>query len=207
MSEILKNHISNDFLISSFPTPQARYSRASVEAFSVPALKISTTNSLRKDDQKLYLNNTLIADVSEMTIREVCEILSPHCEELSYIEYDEILELPALMLTNIESKETLTTPLTTNPFQLSRLNALKTKGLVNLESKVTPIVCVDTSTNSRLISSTSNGQFFVKHGFSSNVELYYSVQSTSFLWQLNTTNLITNDKSFISKYIEATYAN
>ena len=58
MSEILKNHISNDFLISSFPTPQVRYSRASVEAFSVPALKISTKNSLRKDDQKLYLNNT-----------------------------------------------------------------------------------------------------------------------------------------------------
>ena len=128
MSEILKNHISNDFLISSFPTPPARYSRASVEAFSVPALKISTMKSLRKDDQKLYLNNTLIADISEMTIREVCEILSPHCEELSYIEYDEILELPALMLTNIESKETLTTPLTTNPFQISRLNALKTKG-------------------------------------------------------------------------------
>lgn len=207
MSEILKNHISNDFLIPSFPIPQVRYSRASVEAFSVPALKISTQNFIRKDDQNLYLNNTLIANISELTIRELCELIAPYCDEISYVEYADILDLPALMLTNIETKETLTTALATNPFQLSRLNALKTKGLLNLKSEVTPIVCIDTSTNTRLISHSSNQVFFVKHDFSSDAELYYTVQSTSFLWQINTNNLITNNKSFISKYIEATYEN
>lgn len=206
MSDILKNYVSDENLVTSFPTTQIRYSRAIVDSFAQPALKIETNNFLKKDDKFLYINETSI-DITEVTIRELCEIIAPFCISINYIEYDNILDLPAIFLTNIESIETHITTIPTNPFQLSRLNTFKNKGILPITSEVKPMYCRDSKRDIKLVSYSENNKLFIKDSIDKSSELYYKVVSTSFLWCLNLNSLVTTSKRFISPYIERNYEN
>lgn len=202
MSEVLLDYVSDLHLVPSLSKQKLNYSRAEVEnSTSIPCLYVQTLHSFRKDDNYLFVNGAKIADLTQLTIKDLCQTLEPFCQSISYIEYDEFLNLPALLLTNMENKETRATILTTNPYDLERINVIKNKGIISIENSLKPLVCMKTSTNQRLISEVISNKISVKGSFADDIELYHSVHSSEFIWKINIGSLVTTSKEFISKYI------
>lgn len=200
MSKLLEDFLNEDELTYAFPTPTPKYSKESLQA--IPCLYLDTNGSLlEKTDNLLKINGTVSIDVSKMDIKELCSILMHYEITVAVIEDESLLDLPALLLTDIATREIHTTNITITPYPMSRLNYFKNSGIVPVSSTVKPLYCLDSLTKDRLVTKFVNNKLYVSNLTDSSGVLYYSVETTNAIWCLNARSVVTNSKEFISKYI------
>lgn len=206
MSKLLEGFINEDELTYAFPTTTPKYSKEGLN--TIPCLYLDTNgNMLEKTDNLLKINGTTVLDLSKMDVRELCSVLMHYDIAVAIIEDESLLNLPALLLTDIATKEVHATNLTITPYPISRLNFFKNSGIVPISSVVKPLYCLNSLTKERLVTKFVNNKLHVNDLNNSYGVLYYSVETNNAIWCLNATSIVTKSKEFISKYIRSNNAN
>lgn len=182
------------------PTRIPSYSSQDVIT-QVPCLRLKTDKKIKKDDMYLYIDSLKI-DVSRKTVKEVIGVLQINGIETYCIEYAELLDLPAILLNNFCNKEYRQDKVRTNPIDLSYYNNIMNKSLTPLASKIVPLHCINTLTNVKAITNTSNNFLFIKENIDEYYAFFYCVSTDDFIWNINYNHLITNSKEYVSKSME-----
>lgn len=206
MSKLLENHIDTNELTPAFSSQTPKYSKETLE--SIPCLYIEDlTATLSKKDTILTIDSIQL-DLSKMTIKELCSELLQRGIHVSYIEYESILDLPAVLLTDISTIEYHSTPISVSPFPLERLAFFKNSGIIAIDPKVEPVYSFNALTKKMVLSQLlENDRLLIKGGIDENTKMYYSVRTSKLIWKFNINSTVVNSKEFISKYIWANNAN
>lgn len=197
MGNILPKRKASE-LTYALPTKMVEYSYEDAKE-QVPCLHVKTNgHTIKKDDHYLYVDKEKI-DLTQKNIRELCVDLLERDVFVSCIEYPQLLELPAIFLSDLLSTEYHQGTVRTNPLNLENYNNPVLKGLISIKSEVTPLYCGNTLTKERLVTTFENNRLFVKGTIDAYSIFCYSITTTEFIWYVDYKHIVTSSKEFVSK--------
>ena len=199
MANILPTE-SGSKLTYSYPSKIPVYSYEEVVE-QTPCLSIQTNKVIKKQDNILYIDDSKF-DITTMTIKELINLLTINGVTTSYIEYDNLLDLPAIFLNDMSNKESRQDKVLSNPVDLTNYKYFVSKGLISVSDNVSLMTCRNSLTSNKAIVEVVNNKVFIKESIHEYFTVYYYVHATNFIWNINYKHIVTNAKSFVSKHLE-----
>lgn len=199
MSNILPKVVDGVLTYTS-PSKISRYSAYAVRQ-KLPCLFVKTNgNTLKKVDDILSINE-IDFNISKKTVKDVCLLLKDNNFDVSFIEFDTLLDYPALVLNDIRNEEVFEEKVLSSPLDLQKYNFSLSRNLISKTTEIEVLYSVDKQTKNKVATNVVKNMLYVKP-LTTSTYFMYKITANMFIWTCDLNSIVTSNKEFTSKMIE-----
>lgn len=183
-----------------FPTEQSQASSNNGEALlSLEKFLIRTDKILRKEGDKLYINDT-VYDISDYNLIDFCLLLKENKISISFINNNDYWYYPALCIRDFCNKEQHQIKVYSSPFNIQSL--INSKNL-SIEPYSTPIIEINTiiSHDFKKFPYRLKSKLVYIDSFQKECDLIYEIFIKEFSIKLDS-KFSSYNKEIVSKYMD-----